>query len=122
MYELTIETKFAAAHQLRGYEGRCERLHGHNWKVEVSIQAEVLNEIGLAIDFKEMKDKTNELLAILEHTFVNDVFPFTELNPSSENMAKWIYDSLSRKLNTDTVRVSQVKVWESDNACASYFE
>lgn len=122
MYELIIETKFSAAHQLRGYEGRCERLHGHNWKVEVSVQAGALNNIGLAVDFKEIKDATNEFLALLEHSFVNEVFPFTEINPSSENMAKWLYDSLASKLNTDALCVSRVTVWESDTARASYFE
>ena len=122
MYELKIETKFAAAHQLRNYGGRCERLHGHNWRVEVFIAAENLNEIGLAMDFKELKDAANEQLAVLEHAFLNEVFPFTEINPSSENIAKWLYESLSKKINTENVQVSMVTVWESDNACASYYE
>jgi 6-pyruvoyltetrahydropterin/6-carboxytetrahydropterin synthase len=122
MYELKIETRFAAAHQLRNYQGRCERLHGHNWRVDVYVVSEVLNEIGLVADFKELKDATNDLLAVLEHSFVNEVFPFTEINPSSENLAKWIYDGLSKKLNTDVLQVSMVTVWESDTASASYFE
>ena len=122
MYELKIETKFAAAHQLRNYGGRCERLHGHNWRVEVFIAAENLNEIGLAMDFKELKDAANEQLAVLEHAFLNEVFPFTEINPSSENIAKWLYESLSKKINSDSVQVSMITVWESDNACASYYE
>ena len=122
MYELMIETKFSAAHQLRAYEGRCERLHGHNWKVKVYVVSEVLNDIGLAMDFKDLKDETNELLSVLEHSFLNDIFPFTEINPSSENIAKWIYDNLSKKLNKEFLQVSMVTVWESDNAAASYFE
>jgi 6-pyruvoyltetrahydropterin/6-carboxytetrahydropterin synthase len=122
MYELTIDTKFSAAHQLRGYQGRCEKLHGHNWKVEVSIEAEVLNEIGLALDFKELKDNTNETLVLLEHSFLNEVFPFTELNPTSENIAKWLFDGLSRKMNSDILRVSRVTIWESDTARATYYE
>ena len=122
MYELMIETKFAAAHQLRNYNGRCERLHGHNWKVEVTIAAENLNDIGLAIDFKDLKDTTNEILSVLEHSFVNDVFPFTEINPSSENIAKWLYDGLSKKLNDGNLKVSSIRIWESDTASASYFE
>ena len=88
MYELMIETKFAAAHQLRNYGGRCERLHGHNWKVVVYVVAENLNEIGLAMDFKELKDHTDELLSSVEHAFLNDVFPFTEINPSSEKYSE----------------------------------
>ena len=122
MYELMIETKFAAAHQLRNYNGKCERLHGHNWKVEVYVAAENLNDIGLAVDFKVLKDTTNELLMVLEHSFVNDVFPFTEINPSSENIAKWLYDGLSKKLNDGNLQVSTVRIWESDTASASYFE
>jgi len=122
MFELRIITKFSAAHQLRNYQGKCENLHGHNWRVEVYIQTEVLNEIGLAMDFKELKDSTNQFLEQIEHSFVNDVFPFTEINPSSENLAKWIYDGLSKKLNDDSVVVSMVTVWESDTASASYFE
>ena len=122
MYELMIETKFAAAHQLRNYNGRCERLHGHNWKVEVHVAAENLNDIGLAIDFKVLKDTTNEYLAVLEHSFVNDVFPFTEINPSSENIAKWLYDGLSKKLNDGNLKMSSVRIWESDTASARYSE
>ena len=122
MYELTIETKFSAAHQLRNYQGRCERLHGHNWRVNVSLQATELNDIGLAMDFKDLRDATNEQLAVLEHSFVNDVFPFTEINPSSENIAKWLFDALSKKLNNENVRVSIVTIWESDTASASYYE
>ena len=122
MYELMIETKFAAAHQLRNYNGRCERLHGHNWKVEVYVATENLNDIGLAIDFKVLKDTTNELLTVLEHSFVNDVFPFTEINPSSENIARWLYDGLSKKLNDGNLKVSSIRIWESDTASASYYE
>lgn len=122
MYELRITTKFSAAHQLRNYQGKCENLHGHNWRVEVYVQAEQLNDIGLAMDFKDLKDAANYYLEQIEHSFVNEVFPFTELNPSSENIAKWIYDGLSKKLNDENVQVSMVTVWESDNASASYFE
>ena len=122
MYELLIDTKFSAAHQLRNYNGRCERLHGHNWKVRVHIESEVLNDIGLAMDFKDLREAANDQLAVLEHAFLNDVFPFTELNPSSENIAKWLYDSLGKRLNTETLRVSRITVWESDTAAASYFD
>ncbi|MGA2191896.1 MAG: 6-carboxytetrahydropterin synthase QueD [Nitrospirota bacterium] len=122
MYELMIETKFAAAHQLRNYNGRCERLHGHNWKVKVYIMSDVLNDIGLAMDFKALKDDTNEVISVLEHSFVNEVAPFTEINPSSENIAKWIYETLAKKINTESIQVSMVTVWESDTASASYFE
>lgn len=122
MYELSIETGFASAHQLRGYKGKCEKLHGHNWKVQISVTAERLNEIDLAIDFHELKKIANEVISPLDHAFLNDIFPFTEKNPSSENVAKWIYESLKKKINDDTIRVSAVTVWESDTASASYYE
>lgn len=122
MYELTIETGFASAHQLRGYKGKCEKLHGHNWKVQVSVTAERLNEIDLAIDFHDLKRITNEVVSPLDHAFLNDIFPFTEKNPSSENVAKWIYESMKKKINDDNIRISAVTVWESDTASASYYE
>ena len=122
MYELTIETSFASAHQLRGYKGKCEKLHGHNWKVQISVTAERLNEIDLAIDFHELKKIANDIISPLDHSMLNDIFPFTEKNPSSENIAKWIYESLKKRINDDNVRISAVTVWESDTASASYYE
>jgi 6-pyruvoyltetrahydropterin/6-carboxytetrahydropterin synthase len=122
MYELSIETSFASAHQLRGYKGKCEKLHGHNWKVQVSVTAERLNEIDLAMDFHDLKKITTEVVSPLDHALLNDIFPFTEKNPSSENIAKWIYESIKKKINDDNVRVSAVTVWESDTASASYYE
>ncbi|MBS1112685.1 MAG: 6-pyruvoyl-tetrahydropterin synthase [Nitrospirae bacterium] len=122
MFELMIETYFSAAHQLRGYKGQCEKLHGHNWKVQVYVLAEKLNEIELAMDFHELKRLTEEVLAPLDHGFLNDIFPFTEKNPSSENIAKWIYDSLKKKLNGSNVSLSGITVWESEAASATYFE
>jgi 6-pyruvoyltetrahydropterin/6-carboxytetrahydropterin synthase len=122
MFELMIETYFSAAHQLRGYEGLCERLHGHNWKVQVYVLAEKLNDIDLAIDFHELKKLTDEVLEPLDHGFLNDIFPFTEKNPSSENIAKWIFDSLKKKLLESDVTLSGITVWESETASATYFE
>ena len=122
MYELAVETNFSAAHQLRGYGGKCERLHGHNWRVNVYVTAEKLNEIGLAIDFNELKKIADEILTPLDHSCLNEVFPFTEINPSSENIAKWIYDNLKKKLSGKNVQVSIVTVWESENASATYLE
>ena len=122
MYKLTIETKFSAAHQLREYQGRCERLHGHNWKVGVTVDARKLNDIGLAMDFKDLKDVTNSFLSQVEHAFVNEVPPFDEINPSSENIAKWLYDGLSVKINDGNLKVSSITVWESDTASATYCE
>ncbi len=122
MYELTIETTFAAAHQLRGYDGKCENLHGHNWKVQVHVIAESLNDIDIAIDFHDLKRMANEIVAPLDHSFLNDKFPFTEKNPSSENIARFVYDGMKKKVNDEYVRLTAVTVWESENASATYYE
>jgi len=122
MYELMVESKFAAAHQLRGYQGRCEKLHGHNWRVTMAVTAERVDEQGLAIDFHTLKKALREVLDQLEHTCLNEIFPFTQINPTSENVAKWIYDMMTKKINDNNVEVASVTVWESDTASASYFE
>ncbi|MEJ2696776.1 MAG: 6-carboxytetrahydropterin synthase QueD [Candidatus Sulfobium sp.] len=122
MYELTVEVGFSAAHQLRGYKGNCENMHGHNWRVQINIAAERLNDIDIAMDFREVKHVAREVISPLDHAFLNEVFPFTEKNPSSENIAKWIYDSLKKRINDDDLRVAGVTVWESDSASASYYE
>lgn len=122
MYKLKIITDFDAAHQLRGYKGKCENIHGHNWKVEVEVISETLDEIGIAIDFKELKKNVDEIISQLDHTFINQIPPFTQINPSSENIARWIYISLKDKFNTTPVRLYSVTVWESDHASATYIE
>ncbi|MFP4086115.1 MAG: 6-carboxytetrahydropterin synthase QueD [Desulfobacteraceae bacterium] len=120
MYELKIISDFAAAHQLREFEGGCERLHGHNWKVEVHVKGTTLGENGLLVDFREIKAETQKVLDQLDHRFLNDLPPFQELNPSSENIARHILEGLARKLNGRNVQVYKVSVWESESACASY--
>ena len=122
MYELRIINQFAAAHQLRGYEGGCESLHGHNWKIEVYVAGKELGEDGLLIDFRLLKEATRSVLNDLDHKFLNELNAFRDLNPSSENIARHIYESLSRKLNTKHIKVTKVTAWESDSACASYIE
>ena len=122
MYELSVETWFAGAHSLREYQGSCERLHGHNWRVEVSVEAEKLDSIGLAVDFRLLREKVEAAVQIFDHTFLNENPPFDKLNPSAENIAKFFYDGLSKELNDGNVRVSRVKVWESEKCAASYYE
>lgn len=122
MFELMVDATFAAAHRLRGYKGKCEQMHGHNWKVQVHVVAEKLNDIDIAMDFHDLKELLNEVIAPLDHSFLNDIFPFTEKNPSSENIAKWIYDSLNKKLSDEHVQVSAVTVWESETSAATYYE
>ena len=122
MYELKIISQFSAAHQLREYEGKCENLHGHNWKVEVSVTGNKLGKNGLLIDFKLIKKATENVLGELDHEFLNDLDAFKTANPSSENIARHIFTALSRELNTEDIKVSRVTTWESDSACATYME
>ena len=114
MFELDIRREFSAAHQLKGYNGDCSNLHGHNWTVEVFIRSEHLDEVGIALDFK--------VLAGLDHKFLNEHEEFRTKNPTSENIAMYIYKTLSAKINTETVKVSKVRVCESASSGATYFE
>ena len=122
MYELKIITHMACAHQLREFEGRCENLHGHNWKIEVQVTGKELEANGILIDFKRIKTATEKVIDELDHKFLNDLDYFKELNPSSENIARYIFRALGHALDDRTVRVSRVTAWESDTACASYME
>lgn len=120
MYHLTILTDFAAAHNLINYQGDCENLHGHNWKIEVRVAARELNDAGLGIDFKILKRETKELLEGLDHKYLNDLPMFKEISPSSEHISKYLFDELGKVLNDNNITVDSVTVWESDRACASY--
>ena len=122
MYELKIITSFSAAHRLENFYGKCEALHGHNWKVEVSLQGDKLDEAGLLQDFGAVKARTRELLEEVDHKYLNELPAFSQQNPSSENLAFFIFQRLSGVLNRDGVKVSRVSVWESDTSCASYVE
>jgi 6-pyruvoyltetrahydropterin/6-carboxytetrahydropterin synthase len=120
MYELRVITQFAAAHRLRNFKGKCEKLHGHNWRIEVIVEGEKLNDAGLLIDFKEVKDDTNRVLEELDHSFLNELSQFKDQNPSSENIAAYIFEKLSSKLNDNRIKVTKVTAWESDSASTSY--
>jgi 6-pyruvoyltetrahydropterin/6-carboxytetrahydropterin synthase len=122
MFEIKIITSFAAAHCLRHFRGKCEALHGHNWKVEVFLRSPELDEVGLVMDFKVVKETVKGILEELDHKYLNELEPFTQDNPSSENIARFIFRVLSEKLNQGSVVVHKVTAWESDEACASYFE
>lgn len=122
MFELTITSQFAAAHQLRNFKQKCERLHGHNWRVDVSIRSPELDSVGLVRDFGEIKETTRQLLLELDHRFLNEIPPFDDLNPSSELLARHIFKRLSERINEGPLRVCRVSVWESENSCASYWE
>jgi 6-pyruvoyltetrahydropterin/6-carboxytetrahydropterin synthase len=122
MFDLMIEAQFSAAHQLRGYKGKCEDLHGHNWRVQVTVSSDTLSDIGIVIDFHELKEISGEVISSLDHTFLNDVFPFTEINPSSENIARWIYESIKKRIKEKDCTVSSVTVWENETSSATYYE
>lgn len=122
MYQLKIEDSFAAAHSLRGYKGACEALHGHNWKIEVVVRADRLDEIGLAIDFHELKAVTREALGALDHVYLNDIGPFREMNPSSENIARHLFEQIASRIDREGLWVYAVTAWESEKACASYIK
>lgn len=122
MYKLSIHTSFAAAHCLINYQGDCENLHGHNWKVEVNVTAQKLDKAGLGIDFKILKQETNSILRTLDHKYLNELAPFKDISPSSENISRHLYNELSKRLNDGNVKVESITVWESDNAAATYYE
>ena len=120
MYELKIISQFGAAHQLRGFRGKCENLHGHNWKIEVYVKGQKLDRNGLLIDFDIVKKATKKAIEKLDHIFLNELEYFKETNPSSENIARYLYDTIGRELNKGNITVSRITAWESDSACATY--
>ena len=122
MYELKIISQFSAAHQLRDFGGKCENLHGHNWKIEVFVRGEKLDDTGLLMDFAVIKKATGDVIDKLDHTFLNELEYFKDRNPSSENIARHIFKALEQELNHGEIRVSRVTAWESDTACATYGE
>lgn len=121
-YTLTVLTDFAAAHTLRDYPGNCSRMHGHNWKLEAELCATALDEIGMAVDFKDIKRIAREVAGELDHCYLNELAPFTDVNPTAENIAAHIFRRMSERLNTDIARVSAVTLWETDRACVRYSE
>ena len=119
MYQVSVEGHFDAAHFLREYGGKCENLHGHRFKVVVSLKAAKLNKIGLAYDFTELKRHLGEVLARFDHTSLNEVPPFDKINPSSENIAVTVYDELKGRFSGG-VSLSNVEVWESPESRVTY--
>ncbi len=119
MFKISVTTHFAAAHRLRGYEGPCENLHGHNWLVKATIATNTLDHLGMAYDFKHLKSLMKEIVERLDHQLINDVKPFDQLNPTSENIAQHIFESLADKLPS-TIKMIAVEVGESEHYVASY--
>lgn len=121
-FEIFVKSEFSAAHCLRGYPGDCAQVHGHNWTVEVSLKCSELDRIGLGIDFREVKGAVKAVMAELDHADLNDHPYFQDLNPSSENIAVYLFHALERRLNSDRVKVSGIKVSESPGQGVIYRE
>jgi 6-pyruvoyltetrahydropterin/6-carboxytetrahydropterin synthase len=121
MFEVTIEETFAAGHALRNYRGKCENVHGHNYRCQVTFSGEQLDEIGLLVDFVELKKAVHSVLDRMDHQWLNEFPPFDKINPSAENMAKFIYDEVNAALPLKNgARLSAVRLWETDTASAIY--
>jgi 6-pyruvoyltetrahydropterin/6-carboxytetrahydropterin synthase len=125
MYEVTVEDTFSSGHYLRNYKGKCEKPHGHNYRVRVTLSGEELDHAGLLLDFKDLKEVLRPVVNYLDHQMMNELEPFTTLNPSAENIAKYFYDQTSQHLKGITngrVRVKEITIWETDTTTARYSE
>jgi 6-pyruvoyltetrahydropterin/6-carboxytetrahydropterin synthase len=121
MFEVTVQQTFSAGHALRNYRGKCENVHGHNYRIEVTVEGEQLDSIGLLVDFVELKRVMKDAIDYLDHRFINDLEPFDKVNPSAENIAKYFHDRITAGLSTEVpIRLAQVKVWETDTSSAVY--
>jgi 6-pyruvoyltetrahydropterin/6-carboxytetrahydropterin synthase len=118
-YELKVIGSFSSAHSLREYEGNCERVHGHNWKVEIVVSGKELDDMGIALDFRELKRILKEITGELDHRNLNEIPPFDRVNPSSENIARFIFERARDRVPLK-VKIERVTVWESENSCASF--
>ncbi len=122
VYEIYVKDHFAAAHSLRGYDGNCSNMHGHNWDVEAYIQCTKLNKLGIGVDFRDVKEIVKDVISKFDHINLNDVAEFGAINPTSENISKFLYKELSRRLNTKFISVAKVRVFESPGCGSSYQE
>jgi 6-pyruvoyltetrahydropterin/6-carboxytetrahydropterin synthase len=120
MYKLSVYDYFSAAHRLRGYEGLCSNVHGHNWKVRVTFQTDTLDSLGMAMDFKVLKGKLTEILKQLDHTFLNELVIFKDINPTSENIAQYIFESLSESFKGSSIWLLEAEVQESEKVSVIY--
>lgn len=120
MFEVSVEYTFAAGHALRNYKGKCENVHGHNYRVQVAVEGEKLNGAGLLVDFADLKAAIRSLVDRLDHQFLNDLEPFTQINPSAENLAKYLSDGIHAQVAGQGARLRAVTVWETDTSSATY--
>jgi len=123
MFEVTVDEDFSSGHALRGYKGKCENVHGHNYKVRVILEGPQLDSIGLLCDFTHLKRVMREIIAGVDHKFLNDLAPFDVINPSAENLAKYFYEETARgmKAAAEGARIKSVTIWETDTTSASYW-
>lgn len=122
MWLISTEANFSSAHQLRGYPGECSEVHGHNFKVKVTVETPKLQELGFGIDFRELKQMLQDVIKKFDHRNLNELPEFKDINPSAENIAKLIWDKLNSKLNTKNSKLKEVQVWESDTNSVCYYE
>ena len=122
MYEVKINSTFSAAHQLRGYDGKYENLHGHNWGATVLVEAKELDAIGVGIDFVLLKKKVKAILSNLDYQNINEIPPFDKKNPSAENIAYWVFQELKTEIGSETVKVKRVEIREMEDCGAAYYE
>jgi 6-pyruvoyltetrahydropterin/6-carboxytetrahydropterin synthase len=122
MFQVSVEDTFSSGHALRGYRGKCENVHGHNYRVQITVEGPLLDNIGLLVDFTQLKKVMRGIIARLDHQFINDLEPFTTVNPSAENLAKYFYESVSNELNDlpPGAKIKDVVIWETDTAHARY--
>ena len=120
MFEVSVEQTFASAHALRNYKGKCENVHGHNWRVRVVIEGEKLDETGLLVDFIDVKNLMAQVIEKLDHQHLNEIPPFDDINPSAENIAEYFYRRLAEGLSNAPVRVQSVRIWETDIQSATF--
>jgi len=122
MFRVSVEETFSSGHALRGYKGKCENVHGHNYRVQVSIVGPQLDGIGLLVDFTDIKRALREIIAEVDHRFLNDLEPFKTVNPSAENMAKYFYEQMTARLKgmPAGARLVEATIWETDTASAVY--
>jgi 6-pyruvoyltetrahydropterin/6-carboxytetrahydropterin synthase len=122
LYTIKVITDFSAAHVIHGYDGPCGRLHGHNWKVEAVVVGSELNSIGICIDFKDVKKILRQVLDQVEHQNLNEIYPFTEINPTAENIAAWVYQEMRPLFKSFPVQLKAINIWETDRAMVCYTE
>jgi 6-pyruvoyltetrahydropterin/6-carboxytetrahydropterin synthase len=123
MFQVSVEESFSAGHALRGYKGKCENPHGHNYKVRLTLEGPALDSVGLLYDFAHLKQIIHQVIQAVDHKFLNDLAPFDQLNPSAENIARYFYEEASKQMRKqpDGARIASITVWETDTTAATYW-